>query len=49
MKFIMWVATRAAVEANCGRHRPERLSWAKLFRRVFDLNREHCRSKRLRF
>ena len=28
-------------EANCARHRPVRLSWAKLLKRVFDLDLEH--------
>jgi hypothetical protein len=29
-------------EANCAHHRPVRLSWAKLLKRVFDLDLEHC-------
>jgi hypothetical protein len=29
-------------EASCAHHRPVRLSWAKLLRRVFDLDLEHC-------
>ena len=31
-----------ACEANCAHHRPVRLSWAKLLKRVFDLDLEHC-------
>jgi hypothetical protein len=29
-------------EMSCAHHRPVRLSWAKLLKRVFDLDREHC-------
>jgi hypothetical protein len=29
-------------EANCAHHRPVRLSWAKLLKRVFELDLEHC-------
>ena len=29
-------------EANCEHHRPVRMSWAKLLKRVFDLDLEHC-------
>ncbi len=29
-------------EANCAHHRPVRLSWARLLKRVFDLDLEHC-------
>ena len=29
-------------EAGCAHHRPVRLSWAKLLKRVFDLDLEHC-------
>ncbi len=29
-------------EANCAHQRPVRLSWAKLLKRVFDLDLEHC-------
>jgi hypothetical protein len=29
-------------DANCAHHRPVRLSWAKLLKRVFDLDLEHC-------
>jgi len=32
----------AECEANCAHHRPVRLSWAKLLKRVFQLNLEHC-------
>jgi hypothetical protein len=32
----------AECEATCAHHRPVRLSWAKLLKRVFDLNLEHC-------
>ena len=35
-------AKRAECEAGCAQHRPVRLSWAKLLKRVFDLNLEHC-------
>ncbi len=35
-------AKPAACEANCAHHRPVRLSWAKLLKRVFDLDLEHC-------
>ena len=35
-------ATPAECEANCAHHRPVRLSWAKLLKRVFDLDLEHC-------
>ena len=35
-------AAPAECEANCGHHRPVRLSWAKLLKRVFDLDLEHC-------
>ena len=35
-------AKPAACEANCARHRPVRLSWAKLLKRVFELDLEHC-------
>ena len=34
-------AQPAQCEANCGHHRPVRLSWAKLLKRVFDLDLEH--------
>ena len=33
---------QAQREANCAHHRPVRLSWAKLLKRVFDLDLEHC-------
>ena len=29
-------------EANCAHHGPVRLSWAKLLKRVFDLDLKHC-------
>ena len=29
-------------ETSCAHHRPVRLSWAKLLKRVFDLDLEHC-------
>ena len=29
-------------EANCAHHRPVRLSWARLLKRVFALDLEHC-------
>ena len=29
-------------EANRAHHRPVRLNWAKLLKRVFDLDLEHC-------
>ncbi len=32
----------AYCEAKCAHHRPVRLSWAKLLKRVFDLDLEHC-------
>ena len=32
----------AACEANCAHHRAVRLSWAKLLKRVFDLDLQHC-------
>jgi hypothetical protein len=35
-------AKPADCEANCAHHRPVRLSWAKLLKRVFDLDLEHC-------
>jgi len=35
-------AQPAQCEANCAHHRPVRLSWAKLLKRVFDLDLEHC-------
>ena len=35
-------APPAECEANCAHQRPVRLSWAKLLRRVFDLDLEHC-------
>ncbi len=35
-------APPAECEVNCAHHRPVRLSWAKLLKRVFDLDLEHC-------
>jgi len=35
-------AEPAQCEANCAHHGPVRLSWAKLLKRVFDLDLEHC-------
>ena len=35
-------APPAECEANCAHHRPVRLSWAKVLKRVFDLDLEHC-------
>ena len=35
-------AQPAECEATCVHHRPVRLSWAKLFKRVFDHDLEHC-------
>ena len=35
-------AQPAECEANCAHDRPVRLSWAKLLKRVFDLDLEHC-------
>lgn len=32
----------AECEANCAHHRPVRLSWARLLKRVFELDLEHC-------
>ena len=32
----------AQCEAICAHHRPVRLRWAKLLKRVFDLDLEHC-------
>jgi len=31
-------------EANCAHHRLVRLSWAKMLKRAFDLDLEHCPS-----
>ena len=38
----MECAQPAQREANCAHHRPVRLSWAKLLKRVFDLDLAHC-------
>jgi hypothetical protein len=35
-------AKSAECDANCAHHRPVRLSWAKLLKRVFALDLEHC-------
>jgi hypothetical protein len=35
-------AQPAECEANCMHHRPVRLSWAKLLKRVFEIDMEHC-------
>ncbi len=35
-------APPAECEANCTHHRPVRLSWARLLKRVFALDLEHC-------
>jgi hypothetical protein len=35
-------AKPAECEAGCAHHRPVRLSWAKLLKRVFELDMEHC-------
>ena len=35
-------APPAECEAICAHHRPVRLSWARLLKRVFDLDLEHC-------
>lgn len=32
----------ADCQANVAHHRPVRLSWAKLLKRVFELDLEHC-------
>jgi Putative transposase len=32
----------AECETNCAHHRPVRLSWAKLLKRVFEIDPEHC-------
>lgn len=32
---------RSGCEPNCAHHHPVWLSWAKLLKRVFDLNLEH--------
>ncbi|MEO7851495.1 MAG: transposase [Rubrivivax sp.] len=35
-------APPAECEATCAHHRPVRLSWAKLLKRVFEIDLEHC-------
>ena len=38
-------AKPAECEAGFAHHRPVRLSWAKLLRRVFEVDMEHCPSR----
>ena len=38
----------AACESNCAHHRPVRLSWVRLLKRVFELDLEHCPNGGLR-
>ena len=38
------VAPPAECEAHCGHYRPVRLSWAKLLKRVFEIDLAHCPS-----
>ena len=35
-------APPAECEAGCAHHQPVRLSWAKLLKRVFEIDMEHC-------
>jgi len=35
-------APPAEFEAKCANHRPVRLSWAKLLKRVFEIDLAHC-------
>ncbi len=35
-------AQPAECEATCAHHRPVRLSWARLLKRVFEIDLEHC-------
>jgi len=35
-------APPAECEATCAHHRPVRLSWAKLLKRVFEIDMEYC-------
>lgn len=35
-------APPAECEANCAHHRPVRLGWAKLLKRVFEIDMDHC-------
>ena len=45
LEFMQRQAVQPAeCEANCAHHRPVRLSWARLFKRVFDLDLEHLRT-----
>ena len=39
-------AKPAECEAICAHHRPVRLSWAKLLKRVFEIDLEHCPKRR---
>ena len=32
----------AECEANCAHHCPVRMNWAKLLKRVFEIDMEHC-------
>ena len=32
----------AATEPGCAHHRPARISWARLLKRVFEIDLEHC-------
>ena len=34
----------AQCEASCAHHRPVRLSWARLLKRFFEIDLEHCPS-----
>ena len=36
------VAPAAECDAPCVHHRPVRLSWSKLLKRVFEIDLEHC-------
>ncbi len=38
-------AKPAECEASCVHHRPVRLSWARLLKRVFELDLEHCANR----
>ena len=35
-------AKPAECETNCAHHRPVRLSWARLLKRVFEFDLQHC-------
>ena len=41
-KLRALVVPPADCEGNCAHHRPVRLSWAKLLKRVFEIDLEHC-------